>query len=104
MVVVLVTCPTKALGRRLADRLVKAHLAACVNLLTNVESTFWWEGKVERCQEVLLIIKTSAANFERLRRAILTLHPYDVPEIIALPLSLGHRPYLNWLLSSVSSP
>ena len=99
----LVTCPTQAVGRRLAERLVKAHLAACVNLLPRVESTFWWQGRIERCREALLIIKTSAARFERLRRAVIRLHPYEVPEVIALPIAAGHPPYLRWLSASLAS-
>ena len=102
-VVVLVTCPTQAVGRRLAERLVKAHLAACVNLLPRVESTFWWQGRIERCREALLIIKTSAARFERLRRTVVQYHPYEVPEVIALPITAGHLPYLRWLSASLSS-
>ena len=103
VVVVLVTCPSRVVGRRLAQRLVNGRLAACVNMLTGVESTFWWKGRIDRCPEVLLLIKTTALRFERLRRAVLALHPYDVPEIIALPLSAGHPPYLRWVSSSVSA-
>ena len=100
VVVVLVTCPSPAVARRLARRLVADRVAACVNLVPSVESTFRWQGKIERCRETLLIIKTTAAGFERLRRAILRLHPYDVPEIIALPVVAGHPPYLRWVGSA----
>ncbi|MBI2495744.1 MAG: divalent-cation tolerance protein CutA [Candidatus Omnitrophica bacterium] len=103
LLVVLVTCPTCAIARRLASTLVEERLAACVNALPGVESIFRWQGKVERCREVLLLIKTTARRFERLRRAVMALHPYDVPEIIALPIVAGHRPYLRWVRSSVSS-
>lgn len=102
IVAVLVTCPTKASARRIAQQLVRRRLAACVNLLDAVESTFIWKGKIERCRETLLIIKTTAASFERLRRAILALHPYEVPEMIALPVTVGHRPYLAWVSSSIT--
>ena len=100
MVVVLVTCPTAAVARRLARRLIRSRVAACVNAVPAVESTFRWQGKIERCREALLVIKTTAAGFERLRRAVLRLHPYDVPEIIALPVVAGHPPYLRWVGSA----
>ena len=102
VIVVLVTCPTKVVARRLANQLVRRRLGACVNVLSGIESIFWWQGGVERAREVLLLIKTTTQRFERLLRAILSLHPYRVPEIIALPLRLGHPPYLRWVASSVS--
>ena len=103
MVVVLVTCPSPAVARRVAQRLVVDHVAACVNVVPSVESTFRWQGKIERCREALLVIKTTAARFERLRRAVLRLHPYGVPEIIALPVVAGYPPYLQWVVSSTST-
>ena len=104
VIVVLVTVPTRAAARRIADALITRRLAACVNVVPSIESTFWWQGKMERCRELLLLIKTSTGRFEALRRVILTLHPYDVPEIIALPLTAGHPPYLRWVQSSVAHP
>jgi periplasmic divalent cation tolerance protein len=102
MVVVLVTCPSRASAGRLARRLVSRRLAACANILPGVTSLFWWEGRVDRCRETLLLLKTTAAGFDRLRRAVLALHPYDVPEIIALPVGGAHAPYRRWVASSVS--
>ena len=102
IVVVLVTCPTPAVGRRLARELVRLRLAACVNVLPGVESVFRWQGKVDRSREALLVIKTTRARFAALRRKVLSLHPYDLPEVIALPLAAGHPPYLRWIASSVS--
>lgn len=102
-VVVMVTCPTRKVARRLADTLVNGRLAACVNVLPGIESTFRWQGKTERCREVLLLIKTTARRFPQLRAAVRKLHPYDVPEIIALPIVAGHAPYLRWVTSAVSS-
>ena len=104
VLVVLVTCPTRASGRRLAEVLVSRRLAACVNLLPGVESTFCWKGKRERCRETLLLIKTTTTRFEALRRAVLRLHPYDVPEVIALPVGAGHAPYLEWVRSTATRP
>ena len=104
VVVVLVTCPTRTAARKVANRLIGSRLAACVNLIPSIESTFRWQGKTERCREALLLIKTTARRFEALKRAILTLHPYQVPEIIAVSLAAGHQPYLDWVASSASSP
>lgn len=100
-IVVLVTCPTATVARRIARDLVRRRLSACVNLLPHVESVFVWKGKLERCRELLLLIKTTAGRFEALRRAVIKLHPYEVPEVIALPLSAGHQPYLKWVREAV---
>jgi periplasmic divalent cation tolerance protein len=103
-IVVLVTCPTRAVARRIATALVTKRLAACVNVVPGIESTFRWQGKVDRCREILLIIKTAAPRLAALRRAVVRLHPYDVPEVIALPLVDGHPPYLRWVHRAVSPP
>ena len=100
VIVVLVTCPTQPVAHRLAALVVGQRLAACVNVLPRMRSLFRWQGKVERAQEVLLLIKSTRQQFERLRRAILAHHPYEVPEIIAMPLIAGHRPYLQWVRAS----
>ena len=101
IIVVLVTCPSPTIGRRLARHIISRRLAACVNMVPAVQSTYRWQGKVEQARETLLIIKSTRRLFERLRRAILAQHPYDVPEIIALPVAAGHRPYLGWVRQSV---
>lgn len=101
-VVAFVTCPDRRSARRVADGLIARRAAACVNILPGVTSVYRWQGKVERSAEHLLIIKTTAAGFSALRRAVLALHPYDVPEIIALPVTQGHRPYLDWVYQSLS--
>ena len=99
--VVLVTCPTRPHATRLAKTLIAQRLAACVNILPQAQSLFWWEGRVDRATETLLIIKTTARRFEQLRSAIRTGHPYDVPEIIALPIIRAHQPYLRWIRDSL---
>ena len=86
----------------IATSLVKRRAAACVNIVPRIESAFWWKARVERCRETLLIVKTTAGGFERLRRAVIELHPYEVPEVIAWPLAVGHAPYLRWVVSAVS--
>ena len=94
--VTLCTVPDKAAGEKLARALVEERLAACVNLVPGLSSTYRWEGKIVTEAECLLIIK-SAAPFEKLRARIKALHPYEVPEIIAIPISEGDEAYLRWL-------
>jgi len=101
LVAVLVTCPTPRQARRLARALIERRAAACVNILPGVTSWFRWQGKVERASETLLIIKTTARQFEPLRHLIVSLHPYDVPEVIALSIGPVHRPYQRWVQANV---
>lgn len=100
-IVVLVTCPTKTSARRIAKRLLGERLAACVNVISGVESLFRWQGQVEQAREWLLLIKTAAPRVKRLTQAVLAAHPYEVPEIIALPITSGHPPYLRWIHTSL---
>jgi periplasmic divalent cation tolerance protein len=99
-IVVLVTCPSQAVGKAIARALVEERLAACVNLIPRVTSIYRWEGKLTVGAEVLLIIKSRRARFPALARRVTALHPYAVPEIIALPIQAGSRPYLAWLSES----
>jgi periplasmic divalent cation tolerance protein len=86
---------------RLADMLVGAHLAACVQILPQIESVYRWEGKIERQSEILLLAKTTRAKFDELEREVRSLHSYDTPEIVALPIVAGSARYLEWLEQSV---
>ena len=86
---------------RLADLLIGAHLAACVQILPEMESVYRWEGKIERQAETLLLAKTMRSRFEDLEREVRALHSYETPEIIALPIVAGSAPYLEWLSESV---
>jgi periplasmic divalent cation tolerance protein len=96
--VVLVTCSSTAEARRIARAVVVARLAACVNILPGaVTSIYRWKGKVESAQERLLLIKTSRKCLAKLRAAVERMHPYDVPEFIALPIAAGSPKYLAWL-------
>lgn len=101
-VVVLITCPTRRVAERLAQALVRQRAAACVNLLPGLQSVFRWEGKIDHAREVLLLIKTTPARVARLTRLVRSLHPYEVPEVIALPVTAGSAPYLRWVKASVS--
>lgn len=98
---VITTCPDAACAEALADHLVGEHLAACVNQLPGIRSTYEWQGKVNRDQEVLLLIKTRADCWDRLEAAVRSRHPYQVPELIALPIVRGSGDYLNWINSLV---
>ncbi len=98
---VITTCPDAPCAEALADHLVREHLAACVNQLPGVRSTYEWQGQVNTEQEVLLFIKTRADAWERVEQAIKSRHPYQVPEVIALPIARGSADYLNWINSLV---
>jgi periplasmic divalent cation tolerance protein len=95
--VVLSTCPEAAVAHHLARTLLEAELAACVNILPGVRSMYLWKGSLQSDDEVLMVIKTTAANFERLRETLVTAHPYELPEVVALEIADGHHPYLEWL-------
>jgi periplasmic divalent cation tolerance protein len=99
--VVLCTVSSLEEGRRMARELVERRLAACVNLLPKVESVYRWQGVVESAEEVLLVVKTTPARFAELSETIAALHSYEVPEILALPVSDGSSQYLDWLSGQV---
>ena len=100
--IVLVTCPTLALARKIARAVVQKRLAACVNVVHSpVESFYTWKGNLESAREYLLVIKTTTKRLAELEREVLRLHSYDVPEFIALPVVAGSRAYLSWLRDSV---
>lgn len=100
-IVVLTACGSLEEARQIAQALVERRLAACVNLVPHVESIYRWKGEVESSTEVLLIIKTTADAFERLRAALVELHSYEVPECIALDIADGSAAYLDWIGESV---
>lgn len=96
--VVLVTVPTVETGQQIAKAILEQKLAACVNIVPGVSSIFSWQGQVEQDQEALLLIKTRADLFEaKLAPLVQQVHPYDVPEIIALPVVMGSKSYLDWI-------
>jgi periplasmic divalent cation tolerance protein len=101
--VVLSTVARAEDAERIARALVERRLAACVNVLPGLVSFYRWKGAIERDAEQLLVIKTRRDRFEALREAIVALHPYEVPEIVALPVEAGHAPYLAWLDEAVAA-
>jgi periplasmic divalent cation tolerance protein len=100
-IVVLMTAGSREEAVRLADLLVGARLAACVQILPEIESVYHWQGAIERAPEVLLLAKTTLRNFDALEAAVRSLHSYETPEIIALPITASSAPYLQWLTASV---
>ncbi|HTJ43697.1 MAG TPA: divalent-cation tolerance protein CutA [Kofleriaceae bacterium] len=101
VVVVLCTLPPGDAASSIARSLVEERLAACVNLVPQVRSFYVWQGAVEQSDELLAIIKTTVDGLAALRARLVALHPYDVPEVIALPVEDGHLPYLGWVRESV---
>ena len=104
VLIVLTNCPDAGVADRIARTLVDQHLAACANRLAEIESTFRWQGAVERAMEVPLLIKTTRERYSEVESAIRALHPYDVPEIIAWPVTGGLPAYLRWVVEETQPP
>lgn len=96
-----VSCPPAA-APGLAEMLVEQRLAACVNIIEQARSVYRWQDKVKNESEALLLIKTTASEFPLLQAAILGAHPYELPEIIAVKISTGYPPYLDWIKDSTA--
>jgi len=101
-VVVLITASTREEALKIGRMLVEAKLAACVNIVRDVTSIYWWEGKVEEGGELLLIVKTTFEKLESLIKEVRKIHSYSVPEIIAIPVVAGNPDYLRWVRESTS--
>ena len=95
---VITNVPDTACAREIARSLIGAHLAACVNILPAVQSVYCWQGAIEEANEVTLLIKTVQARYVELENVIKSAHPYEVPEIIALPIEAGLPAYLEWIV------
>ena len=104
VLLVLTNCPDDETAERIAASLVENRLAACVNALAPVESTYRWQGKVEQAVEVPLLIKCTRERYAALEEAIRQLHPYTVPEIVAVPVVAGFAPYLRWVADETAPP
>jgi periplasmic divalent cation tolerance protein len=102
-IVVLMTAGSREEAARLAEMLVGARLAACVQIMPEMESIYHWKGEVRRDPELLLLAKTTRARFEELEREVRALHSYETPEIIALPIVAGSALYLEWLGATVEA-
>ena len=98
----LCTCPDSGSADTIASLLVEEQIAACVSIVPGLTSVYRWQGKIERDAEVLLLIKTTEQQIETLTARVLELHPYDLPEIIAVPVTRGLPQYLEWVSSCIS--
>lgn len=99
--VIYCTCPDRSVADLIATAVIEKRLAACVNVMPDITSVYRWQGQVRRDAELLLIIKTHYSMYATLEARIRELHPYEVPEIIALPIVQGARSYLDWITNSV---
>ncbi len=99
-IVVLVTAKDKKEAGKIARGLLEAKLIACANIVEGVQSLFWWQGKIDSSKEVLLVLKTKKILFKKVIAQVKSLHSYQTPEIIALPIINGSEDYLDWISSS----
>ena len=100
---VVITCPSKKDALKIKDLLLKSRLASCANILEGVNSFFWWQGKIDSASEVMLLAKTTRAKFKKIIACVTKVHSYDTPEIIAIPIIDGNKPYLDWIDDSLES-
>lgn len=91
------TCPDQATAQNIAEQLVDKQLAACVNILPGITSVYQWQGKRETAQEHLLLIKTTYEVYDTLEKTLTELHPYELPEVIAVSIDRGSDAYLDWI-------
>ena len=99
--IIFVTSANKEEARKIAKSLIDNKLAACVNIIGGLESFFWWRGKIDSAKEVLLIIKSRKEKVSRVIKLVKSIHSYEVPEIISLPITTGFKPYLRWIDESL---
>jgi periplasmic divalent cation tolerance protein len=97
---VFITGPTQKEMKRIGRILLEDRLIACLSIIKDIDSRFWWKGKVESKRECLLVVKTTRTLLKKLIKTTLSEHPYDVPEIIAIPIVAGHKDYLDWIRES----
>ena len=103
-ILVITNLPDREAALAVAERLVTERLAACVNVLGECTSVYRWKGELERAAEVTLLVKTRAALYPRVEAAIRGLHPYELPEIVAVPISAGLPGYLEWIAAETAAP
>jgi len=99
--IVMTTAGSQEEARKIAHALVERRVAACVNIVPRIESVYRWQGKVETAEEWLLLIKTQAESFERVRDAVKELHSYDLPECVMLEVIAGNQEYLDWIAKNI---
>ena len=101
--IILNTCPDQETANKLATLLVEKRLAACVNIIPGLSSVYQWQGEIHNDQECLLIIKTSEPRYKAVEQELKEHHPYELPEIIAVPVEKGEKNYLNWIQSATNA-
>ena len=99
--IVLVTAKNTQEAKKIAKKLLEAKLIACANVIKDIESHYWWKEKIERSNEVMLVLKTKRDLFKKVVKTVKMMHSYDVPEIIALEIINGYNPYLQWIDESL---
>jgi periplasmic divalent cation tolerance protein len=102
VILALTTCPDEASARQIAATLVRERLATCVNRLGGLGSTYFWDGRLQDEAEVLLMIKTTAGRLDELGTRLKSLHPYELPELLAIPVAGGNEAYLEWVRQGVT--
>lgn len=103
-ILVYMTAPDAATAQRIGRAIVENRLAACVNIISGVQSMYWWEGQVQDEHEVVLLAKTRTTSFTALKDCVVGLHPYEVPCIVSVALQDGHGPFLDWIGAQVAVP
>jgi len=100
-IIILITTKNKKQATQIAQALLQSKLIACANIIDGVQSLFWWQGKIDSSKETLLILKTKKILFKKVEAKVKSLHSYQTPEIISLPIANGSKDYLGWINSSV---
>ena len=100
-ILIFITAANKKEANKIARGLLQHKLAACVNIVERIESLFWWKGRIDRSGESLLLVKTKKTKLSSVIKLVKSLHSYEVPEIIALPIIAGEKKYLNWIDASL---
>ncbi|MGR9106879.1 MAG: divalent-cation tolerance protein CutA [Gammaproteobacteria bacterium] len=102
-ILVLCSCPSHSVAKQIAETLLARRLAACINILPGITSVYSWKGKIEQDREDLMLIKTRSSHYGEVERCIVEQHPYELPEVIAVPVEQGSDPYLTWIRQCLHS-
>ena len=94
---VFITTPNRIEAKKISNLLLEKRIIACSNIIKEIDSHFWWQGKKERAKECLLIAKTRKTSLKKLIKLVRSIHPYEVPEVIAIPIMGGYKAYLDWI-------
>ena len=104
IIIAMTTCPAAPIANRIAETLVGEGFAACVNQITGITSTYIWQDQVQTDTETLLLIKTTEGRFESLKTRLAAIHPYELPELVAIPVCAGTENFLDWVRDTVKRP